>query len=287
MFPSVIAPMADGDQVASDAYLSNAMGNNAATFINNAWARMRGSEYLLLAGLSDHQMSYLSIPRGVKVVVIKSLADVPEKLSVLPLHDRPHLRCQAFDALRGLFCAQRTGRRLLIDESADKVQDIEATQGGVVVVEQDDVGSVIAVNYAAAVGANLRLVSKVTKREVKEVHRSLQAWKEFDDNSQLDVVRRAVNTRIEGVSFDDFEYATFFTNGLPYSFVIKNVVPCTYVHLSIRPDLFVFNSIAFESIKTFHSAIVFSPLFFPDEETTWLTRFFEDKNYYVRQLIGE
>ena len=74
---------------------------------------------------------------------------------------------------------------------------------------------------------------------------------------------------------------------MPYSLVLENVIPCSYVHLSIKPDLFVFNCLVFERIETFHSAVVFSPLFFADEETNWLTEFFKDNSYYLRQLIGQ
>ena len=285
-FPAVTAPKADGDDIPPEAYLSNAMGGEAATFINNAWARIHGSEYLVLAGLNAEQTSYISIPRGVKVIRIASPTEVREKLGVMPLRDRPELKCRAVDALKGLFAAERAARRLVMDESADPVTDADLTPGGIIVAEQDDVCSVIAVNYAASVGANLRLVPKATKSEIKQIHRSLQAWKQGGDGSQLEIVEEAVIARIGGVSFRDFEYATFFTSGLPYSLVLDNVVPCTYVHLTIRPDLFVFNSIVFENVNTFHSAVIFSPLFFPDEETTWLTRFFHDKNYHVRQLTG-
>jgi hypothetical protein len=56
-FPAVIAPKTEEDKISSDAYLSNAMGSEASTFINNAWARMRGSAYLILVGLSADQIS--------------------------------------------------------------------------------------------------------------------------------------------------------------------------------------------------------------------------------------
>jgi hypothetical protein len=286
-FPAVNAPMTEGDDVSSETYLSNAMGGSAATFINNAWARMHGSPYLILAGLSADQISYLSIPQGVEVINVASLTDVHERLRVLSLRERPKLRCKRSDVLRGLFVAQRTEKILEIEEGAGPLPDMDKTKTGIIVVEDDDVGSVVAVNYASSVGANLLVVPKTGKREVREIHRSLQEWKTNGDDTHRRTVENAVTKRINGVSFRDFEYATFFTNGVPYSLVLENVIPCSYVHLSIKPDLFVFNCLAFERIETFHSAVVFSPLFFADEETSWLTEFFKDNNYYLRQLIGQ
>ena len=285
-FPAVIAPMTQGDDVSSETYLSNAMGSSTATFINNAWARMHGSQYLILVGLSEDQISYLSIPKGVEVINVPALTGVRESLKVLPLRDRPKLRCKRSDVLRGLFIAQKVGKTLEIDESAEPLPDMDKMNTGIIVVEDDDVGSVVAVNYASSVGASLLVVPKAGRREVSAIHRSLHEWKTNGDDIHRRAVQDAVIRRINGVSFCDFEYATFFTNGLPYSLVLENVIPCSYVHLSIKPDLFVFNCIAFERIETFHSAVVFSPLFFADEETSWLTQVFTDNNYYLRQLIG-
>jgi hypothetical protein len=286
-FPAVITPMTEEDEVSSQTYLSNAMGSSAATFINNAWTRMRGSRYLVLAGLSADQTSYLSIPKGVEVINVQALASVHERFRVLPLLDRPQLRCKRSDILRGLFVAQRIGKTLEIDEGAGPLPDSDKTTAGIVLVEDDDVGSVIAVNYASSVGANLLVVPKAGKQEVRKIHKSLQEWKTNGDDTHRQTVEDAVIRRINGVSFCDFEYATFFTNGLPYSLVLENVIPCSYVHLSLRPDLFVFNCLAFERIETFHSAVVFSPLFFADEETNWLTELFKDNNYYLRKLMGQ
>jgi hypothetical protein len=79
------------------------------------------------------------------------------------------------------------------------------------------------------------VVPNAGKREVAAIHRSLHEWKANGNNSHRQTVENAVNKRINGTSFHNFEYATFFTNGLPYSLVLENVVPCSYVHLSIRP----------------------------------------------------
>jgi hypothetical protein len=92
--------------------------------------------------------------------------------------------------------------------------------------------------------------------------------------------------RIGDVSFDQYEYATFFTEGIPYSFVIENIIPCSHVKLSIRPDLFVFNSIIYDSAEIYNSAIVFSPVFFKDEETDDLCDFFVKYKYYLRAMVG-
>lgn len=285
-FPAVIAPMSEVDDVSSEIYLSNVMGSSAATFINNAWARMHGSRYLILAGLSTGQISYLAVPKGVEVINISALTSVHGSLSPLLLRHRPKLKCKRSDVLRGLFIAQSVGKTLEVDEGAAQLPGMNSKNTGIIVVEDDDVGSVVAVNYASSVGASLTVVPKAGRREVSAVHRSLQEWKTNGDDIHRKAVQDAVLQRINGIPFSNFEYATFFTNGLPYSLVLENAIPCSYVHLSLKPDLFVFNCIAFERAEAPHSAVVFSPLFFADEETSWLTQFFMDNNYYTRQLVG-
>jgi hypothetical protein len=287
MFPPMTSPKTGGDNLKSDIYLSNLLGNDTSVLINNAWARMGGSEYLILAGLSRNQTSYLSIPKGTKIIEIAGLDDIAKQLSTLVAPEAGAVRCRTSDILKGLWIAQREGKRLVIDEAAKTVPDPEKTKGGIVVVEDNgDVGSVVGVNYASSVGANLAVVDGIGKREVQNIHRFIRDWRDTGDGAHLQKVKDAVLHRVGATSFPEFEYATFFTEGLPYSLVIGNVIPCSHIHLALKPDLFVFNSIIFEQIRTFRSAVVFSPVFFADEETQWLVDFFTHSHYYLRQLIG-
>ncbi len=287
MFPPMTAGRTVGDNLQSEVYLSNLLGNGAGVLINNAWARMGGSEYLILAGLSRNQRSYLSVPRGTKIIEVDNLSEVENKFATLALPERRELRCRPAELLRGLFIAQTEQKKLVIDEAAEAVREGTKKKGGVVVVENTgDVGAVIGVNYASSVGANLLVVDPVAKREVHQIQRAFQEWRSSGDDACLERVRDPIRKRTSGASFSEFEYATFFTEGLPYSFVIGNPIPCSYVHVSIKPDLFVFNSIIFEQVGAFRSGVVFSPVFFADEETTWLTEFFRRNHYYLRSLIG-
>jgi hypothetical protein len=287
MFPPVTAPKSGGDNLdESHIYLSNLMGGDASTLINNAWARMGGSEYLILAGLNANQKTYLSIPKGSRVIDIAEVPDVHEKLLTLVLRAQEELRCKTSDILSGLFIAQKEGKRLVIDEGASAFPKVVEAKRGIVVVENNgDATSVIAVNYASSVDANLLVVDPIAKLEADRVPTSIQGWKDSGDDAQMRWLKDTIRQRIGGTSWSEFEYATFFTEGLPYSLEIQNTVPCSYVHLSLKPDLFVFNNIIFEHIGTFHSAVVFSPAFFEDEETQQLLEFFTKNNYWLRRLI--
>jgi hypothetical protein len=288
MFPPVAAPKSGGDNLdESRIYLSNLMGSDASTLINNAWARMGGSEYLILGGLNADQKSYLLIPKGSRVIEIAGLSDVHQKLSPLVLRTQAELRCKTSDILNGLFIAQKEGKRLAIDEGADAFHKVVEAKKGIVVVEKNgDATSVIAANYASSVDADLLVVDPPAELEVDRVLMSIQEWNGSGDDAQIQWVKDTIRKRMGGTTLSDFEYATFFTEGLPYSLENQNTIPCSYVHLSLKPDLFVFNNIVFEHIGTFHSAVVFSPIFFEDEETQQLLEFFNRHNYWLHQLIG-
>jgi hypothetical protein len=51
--------------------------------------------------------------------------------------------------------------------------------------------------------------------------------------------------------------------------------------------LFVFNNLLYDSNKDHHSAVVFSPTFFQDEETDEVCAFFTKNEYYLRGMIGK
>jgi len=149
------------------------------------------------------------------------------------------------------------------------------------------VSPVIAINYARSVDADVCVVDALAQYEGRDIQRWIYDWKEKNDDSQFTRLRNTALQRIGNIPFEKYEYATFFTEGLPYSLVIENVIPCSHVNLRIRPDLFVFNNLIYDSAKVHHSAIVFSPRFFQDEETDELCHFFAKNEYYLRAMIGQ
>lgn len=272
----------------SDEYVSNLLGGNASILINNAWARIGPRDRVILGGLNDQQKSFLHLPDGVKTIDIQKEEDVTYKLAAFA-HEKNELRCKSSDILNALVSALWNDKKLVIDENAPS--DFETPKNnerrGLVVVERVlDASPVVAINFARSVNAQTLIVDSLAKGEGRKAQWWIQEWKEKDDESRLIELKEAVLARVGDVSFAQYEYATFFTEGLPYSFVIGNVIPCSHVKLSIRPDLFVVNNIIFASAEPFKSAVVFSPVFFEDEETHWLCDFFEKSKYYCRALIG-
>jgi hypothetical protein len=270
----------------SEAYVAELMAGQDSVFIGNALGRLGAPQYLILVGLNEAQKSYLRLPKGSTVVEIADASEVESKL--LPLTDiREELKCKAEDILSGLVVAQRLRRRLILDQNAPPLPEIVQLQKAAVVVEQlDDPATVVAINYGNAVNASVLLVDSLVKHDARQVQNWIQDWKEKGNAEACRKIKEEVERRIGSISFRQFDYATFFTAGLPYSLILENVIPFTYVHLFLKPDLFILNSIIFADGEQFGSAVVFSPVFFSDEETNWLCEFFVRNRYYLRPLIA-
>jgi hypothetical protein len=284
----VKSAIGSGEKHFSDEYLSNLQGGNANILINNAWARIGPRDHVILGGLTDQQKSFLHLPDGVKTFDVQKEEEVTHKLAALA-SGKSELRCKSADILYALVSALWNDKKLIIDENAPS--DFETPKhndrSGLVVVERvRDASPVVAINFARSVNAQTVIVDPLAKGEGRKAQLWIQEWKEKDDKNSLVKLKEAVLARIGRVPFQQYEYVTFFTEGLPYSFVIGNPIPCSHVNLSIRPDLFVLNNIIFASADAFKSAVVFSPVFFEDEETHWLCEFFEKSKYYTRALIG-
>ncbi len=285
-FPFVNVPDFDGDDFGEDGYIARIIGSTAAVLINNAMARMDKLGKVIFVDLDENQKSYLRIPTKIPIIEINSLEEAEQKL--LPISDKKKiLKCKSEDILNALFVAKNNNQRLGIDENAPEIIPQLEEGKGIIILEKDrDSIGIIAVNYAYTVNANLYVVDYFGKENKYGIETHIQKWREHGTHNQLQKVINKITQRIGSLSFEKFTYATFFTIGLPYSLVIKNVIPCSYVPLALRADLFIFNSILFEGIERFNSAVVFSPGFFPDEETKNIIETLISNNYLVRPLIG-
>jgi hypothetical protein len=289
LFGRAHVPRAEDAAFMSEGYVAYLMVEHTSVMIHNAMARMGGCEYVILAGLTEAQKTYLHFAKSQKIIEITKVSEIDSKLESLVPRKEGELRCKLEDILSGLYLAQKQRKKLVIDQNSDAlaIEFIEPTEGLVLIENVKEVASVVALNYASSVNASLQIVAPLKKNEGRDIQKSIQNWKEKNDDLEYGKVKDAVSQRIGSRSLREFRYATFFTEGLPYSLFSNNAIPCTQVHLAVRPDLFVLNNIMFSGGGGFGSAVVFSPVFFPDEETTWLCEFFDRNKYFLRGLVGK
>jgi len=268
--------------------MSDVMGTDISTLITNSMYRLKVSR-VIFADLNDNQKSFLTnIPRRM-VIDISPGDNLDEKLAFLNHRFSKEVRCIPRQAGEGLILAKRTQAKLIIDDRAEILQtEFGDPREGIVVIEDDhDISTIIAANYACSIGAQAVFVEPFARENRDEIERNLFSWGKSSSKIDLDKIEKEVNTRISNIQFNKFKYATFFTYGLPYGFILKNCIPISHVFRSIFEDAFIFNSISFETDEGLGSAIVFSPESLADEETQDVIKILENNNFHVKALLGK
>src|SRR5207247_348211 len=94
-------------------------------------------------------------------------------------------------------------------------RSLRVKQGRGVVENTGGVGEVAMINYAAAIDADIVLAGAVERNELQSLPRDLQTWARDHSSPALQATRKKITSRIKGVDFTTYAFATFFTAGLP------------------------------------------------------------------------
>ncbi len=254
--------------------------------ISNALKKLGTCEHLILAGLSEDQKSYLTFLSDYSVIEIASIEEVENTIGGYALNKKEAISCRKEEILEGLLEANFTNSKLKIDENAAPIKVLSRETEGIVFVERNEAtSSVIGVNYACAISACLKTLNVSDKDEERYFKELIIQWKQ-GSSAHLAELKEKIYHKVAGTYFQMYEFATFFTRGIPYSLGVNNIIPITYVHLNLGADFFIFNNLYAEHRKRSDAAIVFSPLFFKNEETNAVSKYLKAKNFYVKELVG-
>ncbi len=285
-FPQVTAPEINSinDNTDPEHQWSRVLARKTNVKLGNSIRRIGGCEYLVVAGLSTDQLSYLTFPNDYNTIYIDSIEEID--IFLIHIADKHEiLSCPESKLIEYLPLAINDSLILKIDENAHPSQIPHKNESGVVIIEETSTTSgVIAVNYAMSIGARVEQIEKIELNRY-EIRSLIEDWKNGVPNAGNDL-SAVIYPTIEHISFHKYDFATFFTHGVPFSLIIKNIIPVSHVHLHINPDFFIFNSIFFESHSEPYSAIVFSPKEFNDEETEYVIKCLEENEMHVKQLTG-
>ena len=287
-YPDVTVSLYDTDM---DEFDENFISKNNASEFNirakNALGMMDGCDYLILGGLTEGQKSYLTFLDKYNVIEIPSIDLTDLMLKEIAGKEEYYL-CSETDIYDSLFLANKANKMLKIDNGSPKNDvDIYLDAGLVVIEDISVVSMIIAINYALSVNASISIINK-PKINKEEIHDLVEKWKASEEDRYFRDLSAEIYPSIENIEFSRFEHATFFTTSTPYSLVLNNIIPITYVNNLYQPGFFIFNNIYFERKEQIHSSIVFSPLEFgKDEETTYVVDKLKENHYYTKELIGE
>ncbi len=289
-FPGIKYEDRDQTGFEDDEFIGQMVGAEAAVKIGNALASIDCSnKYVLLAGLSEVQKSYLKLPGSLTTVDIATTRDVREALDKIGIRKEATVQCRRDQVHMGLHYALTHGMALEIDESADSWPTESADAAGLVVIESvyDNAASIIAVNYATSVNASIKSVAPLKRKEQRYILRLLQAWKDNGDDAARAALFAAIDARITSDEVAGYEFVTFFTDGLPYTVRLSVPGICTYVNLSNSADHFVFDNIRAETEPQLASAVVFTiDEFAMNSEAQNVASELEKNHFAVRTLAG-
>lgn len=285
-FPKVSIGNTDGKYDFDEHYISITRGREFNIRAHNAIKRMFGCEYLILGGLSENQKSYLDFLDDYNTLYIDTLQEVDIILREI-CNKEHYTECKEEDILNGLFNSALNNSMLRINPDSRPITISKQKQNGIIVIEDDKyVTTVIAINYALSVNSDISII-KVPSTDIREIHELIERWQEKHENRYLSDLRALLFNEIDGIEFGNYSFATFFTFGAPYSLILENIIPITYVNNRLKPDFFVLNNLLCQLRPTLPSSIVFSPLEFEDEETSYVIRELEENFHCVKKLVGE
>lgn len=268
--------------------ISRIRGAESSTFIYNSINKIGQFDFLILAGLDTRQKSYLDYIDQYNVLEIDNIEDVEPYLSGLSYEKDEFLVTHPDDALLGLLIAGRNNQKLNFDNNAQKTVLPSAKKSGLIIIENNKKTSAIsAINYALSIDSDIHIIPDLSVNDEQRITSLIEDWKKGNDSSYHELYS-LLYSRLEGIDFSKYKFATFFTSGAPYSLIIKNQLPVSYVHLNQNPNIFIVNNIFIENKSAIGSAVVFSPLEFGlDEETKFVIDTFKKANFWVKELIGD
>lgn len=285
-FPDLDRPHEDAP--AKDGYFTQIIGKRAATWINNSLARIQ-PDHIILLGLSDASASYLrAVLPAEKLVVVKTATE----LLALPFAlDKPEpLTCRPSQVVEGLLRAKSQRVPLAFSDNAPDLpcQKLDGKSGLILLENTFDIGEVATINYAAFIDADVAIVPEVQREDIQSLPRQLHTWANDRSSPALRETRKKITDRIKGLDFTKYQFATFFTVGLPYGLILDNIIPFTHVPNGPYCGVFIANSIIEANAPMeIGNALLFAIDEFITDETKDVTRALDQSNFFVTELIGK
>jgi hypothetical protein len=288
-FPTLAFPYTGASDERSDGYFAQILGDKAAGEINNALARIQ-PKHILLAGVTEVEQTYLRVRLPEERLVV--ITDIGHFLSEFrSLVDESEIViCKPAQIAEGLLVAKYSNRRLRIENDApDLPQEERKDRAGLIVLEAElDLHDVAAINFAAASNLDVVLVPPVARETVRAIPEMLAKWSNDHSHHEYKPFERQILRPLRHVNFQRYEFATFFTQGVPYGLLLKNVIPFTHVLRQIDTGIFIANNLMDDdNPRAFGSSLHFSPHFFPSEETDEVIKIFAENNFVTQALVDE
>ncbi len=290
-FPTLSFPYAGaGEKNSDDGYFSHVLGEKAAAEINNALARIQ-PQRIILVGLTEVEQTYLRVrlPED-RLIEINGIDDFLSHFGEL-VQEADLLTCKRTQLAEGLLAARSSKQRLRLNDNAPDLprEYISGSAAGLIVVEASaGLSDVVALNYAKSFGLDVVLIPPVERQEVLPIPEVLATWSKDHSHWEYKPLERRALRHLRAVDFHRYEFATFFTEGVPYGLFLKNIIPFTHVWRQVAPGVFiVVNLMDDDYPRAFGSSLHFSPHFFASEEMDEVIKIFGNNRFVTKALVDE
>ncbi|MEH7125598.1 hypothetical protein V7127_20520 [Bacillus sp. JJ1773] len=276
-----------------DNYMSNIIAQKAATKILNSISKMN-CKTIFVIGLDMVQLSYFRLEQYYKLEIfyINTLDDISKIKEVSVDNNFGVFYCNPANIPEGLFIAKNMNQIVKVDRGAERLNQLLEIGGkGIVIAEKNnDLSDIIITNYAVTINADIKFIEPISEEDIDDFNRNLIHWKRNRSYGGYIKVSDYINKALGDIDFEKYQYATFFTDGIPYGVLFNDLTCCTHVLRSINEDLFIFNNIYYEfSKRMFDSALLFSPE--PNdlgasvvEETNIIDSILKENNFNVKSI---
>jgi hypothetical protein len=287
-FPTLDFPYTGRNDPESDGYFARAVGEKASGEINNALARVQ-PQTVLLIGLSQTEQTYIraQLPAD-RLVEINSVTDFLSKFDPVPV-EKVNVACKPSQVAVGLLAAKIGGTLLQIDETAPDLpaRSLRGKKGLIIVDGGNDVHDLAAINYAVAFELDVAIVPTMSRDIVRRLPQILAKWSDDNSYHEFKEFERKALRPLKDIDFRRYEFATFFTQGIPYGLFLQNIIPFSHVWKQINCGIFiVVNLMDDEDPRALGSSLHFSPQFFATEETKDVVRIFAENKFLTKELMG-
>ena len=288
-FPTLAFPYTGTSDEKSDGYFAHILGDKAAGEINNALARIQ-PKHILLAGVTGIEQTYLRarMPEE-RLAEITDIGHFLSKFKSM-VDESDVVTCKPAQIAEGFLAAKFSNRRLRLDDNApDLPREDRKDRAGLLVLEaEQDLHDIAAINFAAAANLDVVIIPPVARETVRTVPGMLAKWSNDHSHHEYKPFERQALRALRHVDFQRYQFATFFTQGIPYGLLLKNVIPFTHVLRQIDPGVFIANNLMDDdNPRAFGSSLHFSPHFFPSEETDEVIKIFAENNFVTKALVDE
>lgn len=244
---------------------------------------------IILAGLNEYQKNVLieEFEERFEIILVDKIEEIDEKLRIFK-NFSGSFYCQKEHLKKGLIYSSRTNKKMILSTQSNFCLDQKDSKDIVTIIEENnDLNDVAALNFSLAIDAEIYFVEKINFNNCLNIKRGLLRACNDNDKKRKKRITNIIKKRIQNIDFNKYKFATFFTNGLPYGYAIKNIIPNSHVYTR-GADRFIFDNIYFENSRnSFNIACLFHPSCFNGNEVRDIKRSLVDNNYYVKVIDNE